>query len=214
METGTAAIVAQPRRPPQLAFSVFSASSSARRRSSFRRSSVADSSSLRSAWTRAVPSAWSAATRMSGSTPVPSQLVLLIGLMARPLGTPTPRWGWTRRKPPGCAPPPVVSPTIVARLRFLRLYLPSPLEPHDRLPALCGVAAFAKRQVPSRQPAQAEPQGVEDPVSARHLRNRDPDLARKVRHGVDSGVDHRQLHRERGDEQQRAGETRSNLPRD
>jgi hypothetical protein len=43
----------------------------------------------------------SADTFMSGSTPVPSQLVLLIGLIARPRGTHTAKCSLIRLGPPG-----------------------------------------------------------------------------------------------------------------
>ena len=62
-----------------------------------------------------------AGTLTSGSTPVPSQLVLEMGLMARAKGTPIIKWSSMRWPETGWAPPPVVSPMMVARLRFLRL---------------------------------------------------------------------------------------------
>ena len=68
----------------------------------------------------AFASAWSAGTFTSGSTPVPSQLVWVIGLTARPLGTNRSKCGESCRRSPGLAPPPVVSPMIVARFRFFR----------------------------------------------------------------------------------------------
>jgi hypothetical protein len=69
----------------------------------------------------ATVSACSAGTSTSGLTPVPSQFVFVTGLMARPRGTNISKCSPTRTPPPGCAPPPVVSPTMVARLRFFRL---------------------------------------------------------------------------------------------
>ena len=74
-----------------------------------------------SAVRRATNSAWSAGTITSGVTPVPSQFVLVIGLIARPVGTNMPKCSLRRKPPPGCAPPPVVSPMIVARFKFFRL---------------------------------------------------------------------------------------------
>src|SRR4029079_18972924 len=68
-----------------------------------------------------------------GCTPVPSQLVFVIGLIARPVGTNIPKCSLRRKPPPGCAPPPVVSPTIVARFRFLRLYVNSSAPENVRL---------------------------------------------------------------------------------
>src|SRR4026207_2043428 len=86
-------------------------------------------------WLRVVPSfapwvarrcatsrASAAGTATSGLIPTPSQFVFVIGLMARPVGTKTVRsWGSGTPRP-GLAPPPVVSPTIVARFRVCRLY--------------------------------------------------------------------------------------------
>src|SRR5262245_18612956 len=69
----------------------------------------------------AVCSAWSAGTGTSGFTPVPSQFVFVTGLIDRANGTPTPKWSVTRNPRVGCAPPPVVSPTIVARFCAWRL---------------------------------------------------------------------------------------------
>src|SRR5580704_7328589 len=69
----------------------------------------------------AVASASAAETFTSGSTPVPSQLVLETGLTAFAKGTPIMKWSSMRWPDTGWAPPPVVSPTIVARPRFLRL---------------------------------------------------------------------------------------------
>ena len=67
------------------------------------------------------PSEISASTVTSGSMPVPSQFVFEIGLIARAKGTPMMKCSSIRWPDTGCAPPPVVSPTIVARLRFFRL---------------------------------------------------------------------------------------------
>ena len=66
-------------------------------------------------------SAWAAGTLTSGSTPVPSQLVLLIGLTARAKGTRIKKSSLRISMRTGWAPPPVVSPTMVARFMFLRL---------------------------------------------------------------------------------------------
>ena len=66
---------------------------------------------------RAVDRALTAGTAMSGATPIPSQLVFVIGLMALPYGTQTEKWSLARRSPPPWAPPPVVSPIRVARWR-------------------------------------------------------------------------------------------------
>jgi len=56
----------------------------------------------------------------SGFTPTCSQLVLVIGLIERAVGTNTMK-SWPRGKTsPGLAPPPVVSPTSVARFWVLR----------------------------------------------------------------------------------------------
>ena len=68
----------------------------------------------------AVASASAAGTLMSGSTPVPSQFVCVIGLIGRECGTLMTKFSPTGRGPTGCAPPPVTSPTIVARFCALR----------------------------------------------------------------------------------------------
>src|ERR1700690_3046833 len=69
----------------------------------------------------AVVSASAAGTFTSGSTPTPSQLVLVVGLIARANGTPIVNRSSMRWPATGCAPPPVTSPTIVARFSTLRL---------------------------------------------------------------------------------------------
>src|SRR5260370_41531450 len=48
-----------------------------------------------------------------------------MGLMARAKGTPIIKWSSMRWPETGWAPPPVVSPMIVARFRFFRLQLNS-----------------------------------------------------------------------------------------
>src|SRR3954452_6357110 len=69
----------------------------------------------------AVSRAAAAGTFTSGSTPTPSQFVCVMGLIARAFGTPMMKWSSMRRPETGCAPPPVVSPTIVARFCAFRL---------------------------------------------------------------------------------------------
>src|SRR5688572_18901795 len=76
----------------------------------------------RAANSRALTRASAAGTFTSGSTPTPSQFVFVIGLIARPFGTTATKRSSISCGATGCAPPPVVSPTMVARLRFLRLY--------------------------------------------------------------------------------------------
>src|SRR5690554_1928047 len=70
---------------------------------------------------RALSSASAADTSISASTPVPSQFVFVIGLTARSHGTPIVNCSLIHSSHTGCAPPPVVSPTIVARSRTFRL---------------------------------------------------------------------------------------------
>jgi len=51
----------------------------------------------------------------------PLQFVFVTGLIARPVGTKIASVSFTAYMPPGFAPPPVVSPMSVARLRVLKL---------------------------------------------------------------------------------------------
>ena len=61
--------------------------------------------------------AFEAVVFTSGTTPTPSQLVFVTGLMARPVGINTRNFLLILNPPPGLAPPPVVSPTRVALFR-------------------------------------------------------------------------------------------------
>ena len=59
-------------------------------------------------------SASAAGAATSGFTPTPSQFVPVVGFSPRPPGMNIPKSGVSGAPPPGLAPPPVVSPTIVA----------------------------------------------------------------------------------------------------
>src|SRR6266516_6001778 len=67
-------------------------------------------------------SASSAGTLTSGTTPTPSQFVPVMGLIEFPHGTLIAKCSPKRPSDAGCPPPPVVSPTMVARFRACRSY--------------------------------------------------------------------------------------------
>src|SRR5262245_45275418 len=95
-------------------------------------------------------SAASADTAMSGTTPVLSQLVLVTGLIGRPQGTTIVNHSSSSCGAVGCAPPPVVSPTIFARWRDCRSYVNSSPPENVRLLVSTYTGFLPPKRVPRR----------------------------------------------------------------